>query len=212
MFAGTGGLPDYSLPEDASYPGAQLLATPSPTRGVNWSPPTTAAARQHDRAWEVDPPSAKRQKVAEAGLGAETAATTTGGPGGPVVLPAALPPDSATRSPAAGAEAREAAEPPTTKMSTPDPDETTTPPAEATTTPPPAEKKTFASRYCPKTEAGAETWCSRRDNFAKLVPEESQSAKLQLLFWKFCHELVVKEGGWSEEEAAKEFVKRELAG
>ena len=45
MFAGTGGLPDYSLPDDTSYPGAQLLATPSPTRWPVQSP--TSAAAQH---------------------------------------------------------------------------------------------------------------------------------------------------------------------
>ena len=45
MFAGTGGLADYSLPEDSTFRGASLLLTPSPTTWPNSSPAESPAKR-----------------------------------------------------------------------------------------------------------------------------------------------------------------------
>lgn len=42
MFAGTGGLADYSQPEDLSFHGAPLISTPSPQQAMLSSPASTA--------------------------------------------------------------------------------------------------------------------------------------------------------------------------
>ena len=70
--------------------------------------------------------------------------------------------------------------------------------------------KTFAGRYLPNTKAGSGTWVTRRTLFFSLVPQEYQTTKLQLSFWKYQSE---KTGaGMSEVEAARQFALEGQAG
>lgn len=70
--------------------------------------------------------------------------------------------------------------------------------------------KTFAGRYQPKNKDGAGTWVTRRTLFYHLVPEEYQTTRLQLSFWKYLSEKTL--AGLSEADAARQFVQEGLAG
>jgi len=64
--------------------------------------------------------------------------------------------------------------------------------------------KTFAGRYPPNSKAGLETWVTRRALFYSQVPQEYQTTKLQLSFWKYLGDKV-QGAGMSESEAARQF-------
>ena len=71
--------------------------------------------------------------------------------------------------------------------------------------------KTFAGRYPPNSQAGLGTWVTRRAMFYSTVPQEYQTTKLQLSFWKYVGDKV-QGAGMSESEAARQFVQEGLAG
>jgi hypothetical protein len=70
--------------------------------------------------------------------------------------------------------------------------------------------KTFAGRYMPETKAGMVTWMNRRNLFYSLVPQENQTTKLQLSFWKYLSEQTG--AGMSEADATRQFVQDGQAG
>jgi hypothetical protein len=71
--------------------------------------------------------------------------------------------------------------------------------------------KTFAGRYPPNSQAGLGTWVTRRALFYSQVPQEYQTTKLQLSFWKYLGDKV-QGAQMSESEAARHFVQEGRAG
>ena len=201
MFSGTGGLPDYSMPEDASFRGAQLLSTPSPNGGWPSLSPVSSAAGEDTlgasskREAANDAPVVQEPPAKRPALGSSAAGRDVELPAGEDPPPTLLPTTQPPAEDASGASSGPDSVPPLDGL----PELRILKPEVG------CNNKTFAGRYQPKTESGSAAWLARKHLFFTLVPPEFQNSKLQLSFWKFCTQQV--EAGSSEVEAAREFVR-----